>query len=83
MASKPRERPRSAYEGERPPKNEKWGTIVETNRGLGHQRRSKEDVDAIVERLSTVTPDTKIPESQRTGALQQSGIMNSYAWKGY
>ena len=84
MAScKAKERPKSAYEGGRPPKNEKWGAIVETNRGLGHQKTSKDDVDAIVERLGTVTADTKIPESQRTGALKQSGIMNSYAWKGY
>ena len=77
------ERPRSAFEGGRPPKNEKWGTITETNRGLGHQKSSKEDVDAMVERRSAVRPDTKVPDSQRTGALEHSGIMNSYAWKGY
>ena len=78
-----RERPRSAYDGSRPPKNEKWGTIMETNRGLGHQRRSKEEVDAMIERLSAVSGETRIPESQRTGALKQTGIMNSFAWKGY
>lgn len=50
---------------------------------MGYQKRAKDDVDAIVERLSTVTQDTKIPDSQRTGAMKQSGIMNSYAWKGY
>ncbi|CAI8022838.1 hypothetical protein GBAR_LOCUS13367 [Geodia barretti] len=81
MATK--ERPKSAYEGGRLPKNESWGTIVETNRGLGHQKGSKDDVDAIVERLSTVTANPKVPDAQRTGALKQSGIMNSYAWKGY
>lgn len=78
MASK--ERPRSAYD--RTPKNEQWGTIAETNRGLGYQKKAKDDVDAIVERL-TATPDAKVPESNRTGALKQSGIMNSYAWTGY
>lgn len=75
------ERPRSAYEGGRPPQNEKWGTIAETNRGLGHQKRSKEDVDLLVERLSA-TPQ-KVTDANRTGALKQSGIMNSYAWRGY
>ena len=78
MASK--ERPRSAYDCA--PKNERWGTIAETNRGLGHQKTAKDDVDAIVERLSAA-PDTKVPDSKRTGALKQSGIMNSYAWTGY
>lgn len=82
--SKNKARPRSAYDGTRAPKNEKWGTVAETNRGLGYQKPvAKDDVDAIVERLSTVTPDTKIPDSKRTGALKQSGIMNSYAWTGY
>ena len=81
MASK--ERPRSAYDGRRAPKNEHWGTITETNRGLGNQPTSKDDVDAIVERLSTISPETRIPDSQRTGSLKQSGIMNSYAWTGY
>ena len=81
MAScKAKERPKSAYEDGRLPKNESWGTIAETNRGLGHQKRSSDDVDAIVERLGT---NTKVPDAQRTGALKQSGIMNSYAWKGY
>ena len=80
MASK--ERPRSAYDGRRVPQNEKWGTIAETNRGLGHQKTSKDDVDAIVDRLSAKS-DTKIPDSDRTGALKKSGIMNSYAWTGY
>lgn len=78
-----KERPRSAYAGTRPPKNEGWGTIAETNRGLGYQERAKDEVDAIVERLSAVSSETKVPDSQRTGAMKQSGIMNSYAWKGY
>lgn len=80
MASQAKARPRSAYD--RPPRNEQWGTIMETNRGLGRQPVSKDDVDAIVERLAA-TKDTKVPESNRTGALKQSGIMNSHAWKGY
>ena len=78
MASK--ERPRSAYD--RPPRNEKWGTVAETNLGLGKQKTSKDDVDAIVERLRA-TSDSRIPDSNRTGALKGTGIMNSYAWKGY
>ena len=83
QAAAKKERPRSAYEGGRPPTNEKWGAIVETNRGFGHQRRSRDDVDAMVERLSAVPGEMKVPDSQRTGALKHSGIMNSYAWKGY
>ena len=78
MASK--DGPRSAYDC--PPKNERWGTIVETNRGLGKQKCAKDDVDAVVDRLSA-TKDDKPPESNRTGALKESGIMNSYAWRGY
>ena len=78
MASRPR--PKSAYD--RPPKNEKWGTIAETNLGMGKQKMSKDDIDAIVERLSasSVKPP---PDSDRTGALKHTGIMNSYAWKGW
>ena len=74
------ERPRSAYD--RPPKNEKWGTVVETNLGLGKQKPTKSDVDAIVERLSC-TDKARIPDVNRTGALEEIGIANSYAWKGY
>ncbi len=82
MASRPR--PRSAYAGTgvQAPKNEKWGTVQQTNRGLGHQRVSKDDVDAIVERLQS-KQDTKVPDAKRTGALKDSGIMNSHAWRGY
>ena len=81
MASRP-QRPRSAYAGVQAPKNEKWGTVSETNRGLGYQKASRDDVDAIVERLQANT-STKVPESNRTGALKDVGIMNSHAWRGY
>ncbi len=80
MASRPR--PRSAYAGLQTPKNEKWGTVKDTNRGMGYQKVSKDDVDAIVERLQA-KPDTKVPDAQRTGALKDSGVMNTHAWKGY
>lgn len=78
MASRPR--PRSAFD--RPPRNEKWGTIAETNMGLGKQKVSKDDLDALVERLHG-DRSRRVPDANRTGALKDAGIMNSYAWKGY
>lgn len=76
MASRPR--PNSAYD--RNPKNEKWGTIAKTNLGLGKQKMTKDDIDGVVDRLSQAG---RVPDSDRTGALKESGIMNSHAWKGY
>jgi len=76
MASRPR--PHSAYD--RDPKNEKWGTIAKTNLGLGKQKMTKDDIDGVVDRLSQ---GGRVPDSDRTGALKESGIMNSHAWKGY
>ena len=73
--------PRSAYD--RPPKNEQWGTVAETNLNIGGKRKmSKDGVEESVERLSS-TKNARIPDSNRTGALKEAGIMNSYAWKGY
>lgn len=40
-----------------------------------------DEVAAIVERLSTITKP--VPESKRVGAIDDSGILNSYAWKGW
>lgn len=79
MSSKPR--PKSAYD--RPPRNEKWGTVAETNRGLGYQRGSRDEIDALVERLSGSAAKGSTPDSNRTGAAKEMGIMNSHAWKGY
>ena len=76
-------RPRSTYN--RPPKNEQWGTVAETNLNIGGKRNrkmSKDGIEESVERLSS-TKNARIPDSNRTGALKEAGIMNSYAWKGY
>lgn len=42
---------------------------------------SADEIAAIVERLSTITKP--VPESKRIGAIDDSGILNSYAWKGW
>ena len=42
----------------------------------------RDDTDALVSRLSTVE-GTKVPDANRTGSMRDSGVMNTYAWKGY
>ena len=82
MASDQKQR-RSSFD--QPPRNEQWGTVAETTLGLGKQKMAREAVEATVERLSAPR-DRGVPDSDRTvgtGALKQSGIANSYAWKGY
>jgi len=43
--------------------------------------KGKEEVQEIVDRLSKMTKPPA--ESKRIGAIEQSGILNSYAWKGW
>jgi len=61
-------------------------TKARKNDGPGGPERqgssaSPEEVQTIVDRLSTITKP--VPESKRIGAIDDSGILNSYAWKGW
>ena len=77
-------RPSSASQKfEKEPKNQPWGTVVKSNMHLGHRKASREEVEEVTQRLSSPRPEKSPPDSNRTGALKESGIMNSYAWKGW
>ena len=77
-------RPSSASQKfEKDPKNQPWGTVVKSNMHLGHRKASREEVEEVTQRLSSPRPEKSPPDSNRTGALKESGIMNSYAWKGW
>jgi len=43
--------------------------------------KPKQEVNEIVERLSKMTKPP--PEAMRVGAIEKSGILNTYAWKGW
>lgn len=44
-------------------------------------RMSKEEIDDMVERLADKDKNLlKTPERDRTGALSESGVVNTYAW---
>ena len=76
---------RASFEG-KTPVNQPWGTVLKPDdMSLGKRKMSKEEVDAITERLTSPTGKGQRPppDSNRTGALKESGIQNSYAWKGY
>jgi len=41
-----------------------------------------EIIEKVVERLTREGSD-KVPDSNRTGAAKEMGIMNSFAWRGW
>lgn len=53
---------------------------------LNELQLSKEErtrlIEEVVERLSN-TKSTRVPDSNRTGAAREMGIMNSFAWRGW
>ena len=53
---------------------------------LDESKLSKEEreelIEKVVERL-TKTGSDKVPDSNRTGAAKEMGIMNSFAWRGW
>ncbi|XP_065181543.1 uncharacterized protein LOC135812151 [Sycon ciliatum] len=98
--------------------NQTWGTVLKPDSGLGYQKMTAEEVDAISERLhqpitraaekeidqTTVKGGQKLPaeevealvdrlkqtspgkavcDSNRTGGMKESGVMNTFAWKGW
>ena len=76
---------RESFEGKNPV-NQPWGTVLKRDdMQLGKRKVSKEEVDAITERLTSPTGKghKPPPDSNRTGALKEVGIQNSYAWKGW
>ena len=49
----------------------------------GGQKLPAAEIEMMVERLSRPTSGKPVCDSNRTGALKESGVMNSFAWKGY
>ena len=53
---------------------------------LDESKLSKEErakiIKEVVNRLAWADPD-KVPDSNRTGAAREMGIMNSFAWRGW
>ena len=56
---------------------------VDQSKVIGGQKMSAAEVDGVVERLMAVSPGKDVPDCKRTGALKESGIQNSFAWKGW
>lgn len=67
-------------------KKAKQGSLRDPRGFLDESKLSKEEraqlIREVVERLTSAGSD-KVPDSNRTGAAKEMGIMNSFAWRGW
>lgn len=62
--------------------NRKKRPLTEERRWKYTRWKTDEDIEKMVERL-TKDGEKKATDRNRTGAMKEQGVVNTYAWKGW